>query len=219
VTHFIIHAYDFAPLADRGIAAAPGVYGGIAPAVAARRATCPRTSIRWSVYGRKSIASNASALENPARLFTTRRISRFYAHLQLAQDVKAKAMIEKVARHGGSRRSAHQLRQFHRQGCDAGPAYVLGFGVIGAGAAALPMVPSQYPMADSLFPASPAGPRHGAHRQSRRRGKAEDRGHEGTGARRWERVNDLLLGRPHGRADARRLRLDRVQGGERATKL
>src|SRR6202040_1382146 len=32
VSHFIIHAYDFAPLADRGIAAARR-YSGIAPAV------------------------------------------------------------------------------------------------------------------------------------------------------------------------------------------
>src|SRR5882762_9281957 len=61
VSHFIIHAYDFAPLADRGIAAAKR-YGSIAPAVPHAR---HMPSHIYSMVGmwEESVASNASALE------------------------------------------------------------------------------------------------------------------------------------------------------------
>ena len=61
VSHFIIHAYDFAPLADRGIAAAKR-YASIAPAVPHAR---HMPSHIYSMVGmwEESVASNASALE------------------------------------------------------------------------------------------------------------------------------------------------------------
>src|SRR3989442_4092568 len=61
VSHFIIHAYDFPPLAERGIAAAKR-YGGIAPAVPHAR---HMPSHIYSMVGmwEESIASNTSAME------------------------------------------------------------------------------------------------------------------------------------------------------------
>src|SRR5215472_8599018 len=92
VSHFIIHAYDFAPLADRGIAAA-NRYASIAPAVPHAR---HMPSHIYSMVGmwEESIASNASALEIQPDYYHAADFS-VYAHLQLAQDIKAKALIEK----------------------------------------------------------------------------------------------------------------------------
>src|SRR5204863_356047 len=92
VSHFIIHAYDFAPLADRGIAAAKR-YASIAPAVPHAR---HMPSHIYSMVGmwEESVASNASALEIQPDYYHAADFS-VYAHLQLAQDVKAKALIEK----------------------------------------------------------------------------------------------------------------------------
>src|SRR5258708_146185 len=61
VSHFIIHAYDFPPLADRGVAAAKR-YGGIAPAVPHARHIPPPI---YSMVGRweESSAANTSATE------------------------------------------------------------------------------------------------------------------------------------------------------------
>ena len=61
VSHFLIHAYDYPPLADKGIAAARR-YAGIAPAVPHAR---HMPSHIYSMVGlwEESIASNASALE------------------------------------------------------------------------------------------------------------------------------------------------------------
>ena len=61
VTHFIIHAYDFAPLADKGIPAARR-YAGIAPAVPHAR-HMPSHIYSMAGLWEESIASNASALQ------------------------------------------------------------------------------------------------------------------------------------------------------------
>src|SRR5215204_1764459 len=93
VSHFIIHAYDFPPLADRGIAAARR-YGGIAPAVPHAR---HMPSHIYSMVGmwEESIASNTSAMEIQPDYYHAADFA-VYAHLQLAQDVKAKTLIENV---------------------------------------------------------------------------------------------------------------------------
>src|SRR5205809_6067035 len=94
VSHFIIHAYDFAPLADRGIAAAKR-YASIAPAVPHAR---HMPSHIYSMVGmwEESVASNASALEiQPDYHHATDFI--VYAHLQLGQDVRAKAFVDAIA--------------------------------------------------------------------------------------------------------------------------
>jgi tetratricopeptide (TPR) repeat protein len=92
VSHFLIHAYDFPPIAEKGIAAARR-YAGIAPAVPHAR---HMPSHIYSMVGlwEESIASNVSALEVQPDYY---HASDFivYAHLQLAQDNKARAMIDK----------------------------------------------------------------------------------------------------------------------------
>jgi tetratricopeptide (TPR) repeat protein len=92
VAHFLIHAYDYPPLAEKGLAAARR-YAGIAPAVPHAR---HMPSHIYSVVGRweESIASNLSALEIQPDYYHASDFS-VYAYLQLAQDGKAKAMIDK----------------------------------------------------------------------------------------------------------------------------
>src|SRR2546429_2339294 len=92
VTHFLIHAYDYHPLAEKGIPAARR-YAGIAPAVPHAR---HMPSHIYSMVGlwEESIASNASAIEIQPDYYHAADFS-VYAHLQLAQDPKAKAMMEK----------------------------------------------------------------------------------------------------------------------------
>ncbi|TMG78535.1 MAG: hypothetical protein E6H75_03470, partial [Betaproteobacteria bacterium] len=91
VSHYLIHAYDYPPLAEKGLPAARR-YAGIAPAAPHAR---HMPSHIYSMVGlwEDSIASNASALEilpdyHHATDFTV------YAHLQLAQDAKAKALVD-----------------------------------------------------------------------------------------------------------------------------
>ena len=68
VTHYLIHAYDFAPLAERGVASARR-YAGIAPAVPHAR---HMPSHIYSMVGlwEDSITSNASALEIEPTIIT-----------------------------------------------------------------------------------------------------------------------------------------------------
>src|SRR5215469_9856279 len=93
VTHYLIHAYDFAPLAEKGVASARR-YAGIAPAVPHAR---HMPSHIYSMVGlwEESIASNASALEIQPDYYHAADFT-VYAHLQLAQDGKAKALIDKA---------------------------------------------------------------------------------------------------------------------------
>src|SRR5262245_19455953 len=92
VTHFLIHAYDYHPLAEMGIPAARR-YASIAPAVPHAR---HMPSHIYSMVGlwEESIASNASAIEIQPDYFHAADFS-VYAHLQLAQDAKAKALTDK----------------------------------------------------------------------------------------------------------------------------
>src|SRR5205085_12178487 len=146
VSHFIIHAYDFPPLAERGIAAAKR-YGGIAPAVPHAR---HMPSHIYSMVGmwEESIASNTSAMEIQPDYYHAADFT-VYAHLQLAQDAKAKALIEKAIatpprgdRPGGfGNFVAKALME---------PRYLLDRGDW-QGAAAMPMNPTGVPIADSLY--------------------------------------------------------------------
>ena len=146
VSHFIIHAYDFPPLADRGIAAAKR-YAGIAPAVPHAR---HMPSHIYSMVGmwEESIASNTSAMEIQPDYYHAADFT-VYAHLQLAQDVKAKALIEKAIATPprGDRRSgfgnfvAKALMETR---------YLLDRGDW-QGAAAMPINPTGVPIADSLY--------------------------------------------------------------------
>jgi len=145
VTHFIIHGYDYAPLAEKGIPAARR-YAGIAPAVPHAR---HMPSHIYSMVGlwEESIASNASALAIQPDYYHAADFS-VYAHLQLAQDAKAKALTEKSL--ATADRGDRPITFVNFTAKNAMPArYVLERGDW-AGAAALPLTPSQYPQADSL---------------------------------------------------------------------
>ena len=146
VSHFIIHAYDFPPLADRGVAAAKR-YGGIAPAVPHAR---HMPSHIYSMVGmwEESIASNTSALEIQPDYYHAADFT-VYAHLQLAQDAKAKALMEKAVatpprgdRPGGFGNFVAQALMETRYLLDRGD---------WKGAAAMPMKTTGTPMADSLY--------------------------------------------------------------------
>jgi len=146
VTHYLIHAYDFAPLAERGIPAARR-YAGIAPAVPHAR---HMPSHIYSMVGlwEESIASNASALEIQPDYYHASDFS-VYAFLQLAQDAKARAMIDKSL--ATADRGDRPITFGNFTAKAAMPArYVLERGDW-VGAAAIPLTPSQYPMADSLI--------------------------------------------------------------------
>jgi tetratricopeptide (TPR) repeat protein len=146
VSHFIIHAYDFAPLADRGIAAAKR-YASIAPAVPHAR---HMPSHIYSMVGmwEESIASNSSALEIQPDYYHAADFT-VYAHLQLAQDGKAKALIEKALatpprgdRPGGFGNFVAKALMETRYLLDRGD---------WQGAAVMPMNPTGVPIADSLY--------------------------------------------------------------------
>ena len=145
VTHFIIHAYDFAPLADKGIPAARR-YAGIAPAVPHAR---HMPSHIYSMVGlwEESITSNASAIEIQPDYYHAADFS-VYAHLQLAQDAKAKALIDKSL--ATADRGDRPINFVNFTAKAAMPARYVLERADWAGAAALALAPSQYPQADSL---------------------------------------------------------------------
>ena len=146
VTHFIIHAYDYHPLAEKGIPAARR-YATIAPAVPHAR---HMPSHIYSMVGlwEESIASNASALEIQPDYYHAADFS-VYAHLQLAQDAKAKALMEKsIATADRGDRPVTFVNFTAKNAMSA--RYVLERSDW-AGAAALPFTSSQYPQPDSLI--------------------------------------------------------------------
>jgi tetratricopeptide (TPR) repeat protein len=145
VSHFLIHAYDYPPLADKGLAAARR-YAGIAPAVPHAR---HMPSHIYSMVGlwEESITSNSSALEIQPDYYHASDFS-VYAHLQLAQDTQARAMIDKALNTPERGDRPPTLGNF--TALAAMPArYVLERGDW-AGAALLPVTSTRYPQADSL---------------------------------------------------------------------
>jgi len=92
-THFTIHAYDYAPLATRGIPAARR-YAAIAPAVPHAR-HMPAHIYSMTGLWEDSITSNLSALTIQPDYYHAADFA-VYAYLQLAQDTKAAALVEKA---------------------------------------------------------------------------------------------------------------------------
>jgi len=94
VAHYLVHAYDYPPLADKGIKIA-SAYAKIAPAAPHAR---HMPSHIYSMVGmwEDSIASNRSALEIQPDYYHATDFM-VYAHLQLAQDTKAKTRVDAIA--------------------------------------------------------------------------------------------------------------------------
>src|SRR2546421_4392884 len=93
VAHYLVHAYDYPPLAEKGIGIARE-YARIAPAAPHAR---HMPSHIYSMVGmwEESIASNRAALEvQPDYHHATDFM--VYAHLQLAQDARARALADAV---------------------------------------------------------------------------------------------------------------------------
>ena len=90
--HYLIHAYDYPPLAEKGLPAARK-YAGIAPAAPHAR---HMPSHIYSMLGlwEDSITSNQSSLEIQPEYYHALDFV-VYAQLQLSQDAKARALVEK----------------------------------------------------------------------------------------------------------------------------
>src|SRR3954449_7201130 len=95
-----------------------------------------------------SIASNASSLEIQPDYYHAADFT-VYAHLQLAQDAKAEAMSKKSL--ATADRGDRPINFVNFTAKAAMPARYVLERADWAGAAALPMTVTQYPMADSLF--------------------------------------------------------------------
>ena len=145
ITHYLIHAYDFAPFADKGIPAARR-YASIAPAVPHARHMPAHI---YSMVGlwQDSITSNLSALEIQPDYYHAADFT-VYAHLQLGQDDSAAKMIAKALATPERGDRPPSMANFTAKA--AMPArYVLERADWKA-AAALPLTPTEYPQADSL---------------------------------------------------------------------
>ncbi|HYS19065.1 MAG TPA: hypothetical protein VET45_19235 [Candidatus Binatia bacterium] len=143
VAHYLVHAYDYPPLADKGIAIAK-LYARIAPAAPHAR---HMPSHIYSMVGmwEESIASNRSALEIQPDYYHATDFT-VYAHLQLAQDARAKVLVDAIA--ALPRQDYPNIAGFTAVAVI--PArYALERGDW-AGAAALPVVSTGRPQADSL---------------------------------------------------------------------
>jgi tetratricopeptide (TPR) repeat protein len=94
VAHYLVHAYDYPPLAEKGIKVA-GLYAKIAPAAPHAR-HMPSHIYSMVGFWEESIASNRSALElQPDYHHATDFI--VYAQLQIAQDAGAKKLVDTIA--------------------------------------------------------------------------------------------------------------------------
>src|SRR5262245_17392936 len=143
VAHYLVHAYDYPPLADKGIKIAVA-YGRIAPAAPHAR---HMPSHIYSMVGmwEESIASNRPAIEIQPDYYHATDFMR-YAAPPLAQDTRPKTLVDTIA--ALPRQSSGAVPGF--TAIAAVPArYALERGDW-AGAAALPVVSSTYPQADSL---------------------------------------------------------------------
>jgi tetratricopeptide (TPR) repeat protein len=150
VSHYLIHAYDYPPLADKGIEAARR-YAGIAPAAPHAR---HMPSHIYSMVGlwEESIVSNRSALQVQSDYYHATDFM-VYAHLQLGQDGQAKALIDEIYKVG--RDDLLNKDNLSSLGAYTALAVIPSRYMIERadwkGAAALPAVPTKRLVADSLI--------------------------------------------------------------------
>ena len=101
VAHYLIHLYDYPPIAEKGLEAAR-LYAKIAPGARRTPSTCLRTSSRASAIGRSRLPpiSWRQRVAKEAADFHDQLHSMdylVYAYLQLGQDAKAKAVLDDMS--------------------------------------------------------------------------------------------------------------------------
>jgi hypothetical protein len=145
ITHYLIHAYDFAPFADQGIAAARR-YASIAPAVPHARHMPAHI---YSMVGlwEDSIASNLAALEIQPDYYHASDFA-VYAHLQLTQDTQAARMIDQAV--NTPPRGDRPPTISNYTALAAMPARYVLERADWKGAAGLPVSATSYPQADAI---------------------------------------------------------------------
>ena len=94
VAHYLIHSYDYPPIADRGLSAARR-YAGIAPA-APHALHMPTHIFTRRGYWQESIDSNRASAAAAKNQFDQLHAMDYlvYAHLQLGQDAAAKRVLD-----------------------------------------------------------------------------------------------------------------------------
>ncbi len=124
--HYLIHSYDFPPLADRGLSAARQ-YGDVAPS-APHALHMPSHTYSMLGMWQESIKSNQAALA-VAKGYTHARDFMVYAYLQGAQDAEAKREVDRTA----------ELQKNQAAVASANPT-----GAVLAGYTALAAIPARY---------------------------------------------------------------------------
>jgi hypothetical protein len=104
VTHYLIHLYDYPPLAQKGLAAA-NRYAKIAPA-APHAQHMPSHIFTRVGYWKESIAANTASVkaaraEKSVGAYLHAQDYMVYAHLQLAQDREARTVLDEMERDAG----------------------------------------------------------------------------------------------------------------------
>jgi tetratricopeptide (TPR) repeat protein len=145
--HYLVHAYDYPPLAAQGIKIAR-TYGKLAPAAPHAR---HMPSHIYSMVGlwEDSIASNISALEIQPNYYHAYDFA-VYASLQLAQDIRAKSFIDKAMETYRARGDEAGLNFVFHTALAALPARYMLERADWKGAASLPVSNTKFPAADSL---------------------------------------------------------------------
>ena len=145
--HYLVHAYDYPPLAAQGIKIAR-TYGKLAPAAPHAR---HMPSHIYSMVGlwADSIESNLSALEIQPNYYHAYDFA-VYASLQLAQDARAKSFIDKAMETYRARGDEPGLNFVFHAALAALPARYMLERADWKGASSLPVSSTQFPAADSL---------------------------------------------------------------------
>lgn len=97
VAHYLIHTYDYPPIAGHGLPFA-NRYAGIAPAVP-HALHMPSHIFTRVGYWHDSIASNRASADAATNLFDRLHAMDYltYGYLQLAQDVAARGVLDEIA--------------------------------------------------------------------------------------------------------------------------
>jgi tetratricopeptide (TPR) repeat protein len=145
--HYLVHAYDYPPLAAQGIKIAR-IYGKLAPAAPHAR---HMPSHIYSMVGlwADSIESNLSALEIQPNYYHAYDFA-VYASLQLAQDARAKSFIDKATETYRARGDEPGLNLVFHAALAALPARYMLERADWKGASSLPVSSTKFPAADSL---------------------------------------------------------------------